>query len=505
MNESSSVSEPPASLPQNTEKVRLPPPRAVSPAVAKSPVGGLWQNQLFVIEQPPVTQPILSCPTCGVHLLGYLPGTAFNCPGCSASIAIAAAPQAMLPAATPQALSAPAPPAVSASKASEGAEQVPRFKRSGVFTFKPLNAEDEDETSTEAIAETSTEGSHQDGVPALTGFKKVEVDALEAPEAPELSPPSRKKQLLITLAVVVTLSGVVGALALLGRSKRTAARESIAAIPEHVVSVRSRLEQAARDSLKNFLNAGDPLTKSQWVIGGAGKVQAIQERLADGSAIPSFSEEGDEIVTLPMTDDEARKGLCTFIYRPVADAPLFANDAILPLEVATGIAPPNPLQEAALVEDSSGRVAKESIALFRLQDEQMLLDWDLFIQTLDRSFIAFRDGSLGKGPLRFRVVLSVDKPVFENGETVDLKVYHLQDPLHAGDSLRLQVDLLHPDEPLLRLAFHDKTGELLMPVQPRTATVDLVRDPESGAITLSKFVCWEFLGVGGTELVQTER
>jgi hypothetical protein len=484
-------------------KVRLPLPRAAGTAVLQPRVAVPSSEQILEGTPPPVAQPFLSCPACSVHLLGCVPGTTLACPRCGAGIAIAAAPHFIAPPgtllssesavsgivhATPSNLTENLT-AVQVRQRAEASGPVARFERTGVFTFKPFDYQAKTENDfTRAIE-----------------FEKTETADFLSESSSAAKPSSYRKILLISLASGFALLVVVGSLALLGNAERAAVRASIESLPEPVTVVKKRLEQSARVSFKRFLNTSDPLEKSHWVIDGFSKVQAMTDRSSALSGLPTFSEEGDEIIPSPMTDEETRKGICAFVYRPMIDAPLFSSEAILPMDVLSGVTPPDALQNAILAESFSADDVKQGIAMFRLKDNRMQLDWDLFIQTLDRSLIAFRDGSLGSGPMRFRVVISLDKPVFENNETVDLKVFRIQDPLHTKDSLRLQVDLIHPDEPLLRLAFHDEGGEPIVPMQPRTATVDLVRNPESGLITLSKLVCWEFLGVGGTEQFHVER
>jgi len=203
----------------------------------------------------------------------------------------------------------------------------------------------------------------------------------------------------------------------------------------------------------------------------------------------------DEISSLPLSAEDFQKGIAGLIYQRDPSVDLLPMNPL----IALGDRAAGPLEQMAMTSTLQGKKPRQALALFKRKDDRMLLDWDLFVQTWDRSLAAFRDGELGNGPMRFRVLVASDLPVFENGETLESAVFRLQDPLYVEDVIRVQTKCFSPEERKLLEFNRASRGTSARVGQARTATLDLIRDPESGRVKISRFVCWEFLGIGGKE------
>jgi hypothetical protein len=101
--------------------------------------------------------------------------------------------------------------------------------------------------------------------------------------------------------------------------------------------------------------------------------------------------------------------------------------------------------------------------------------------------------------LNFRVVLSADIPVFENGEGVDDAIIRVQDPLHEEDIVRVKDRYGASGGALPKPSLDELERDPIAAMKPSTATVSLKREGSTGKIVIERVICREFLGVGGNE------
>jgi hypothetical protein len=153
----------------------------------------------------------------------------------------------------------------------------------------------------------------------------------------------------------------------------------------------------------------------------------------------------------------------------------------------------------------AGNFATEPLrvhAFFKRTAEGLKLDWEVFVQTKYRTFETFvKVPEIGNVGI-FRVLIVEDVPEKGRLET-GTRTYRLVDPANIGDSARINVK------------FDSETGRALSIInwrggkenQPitRTATVELKWTGEASApeLEISRFICWEFLGLGGQETPST--
>jgi hypothetical protein len=141
-------------------------------------------------------------------------------------------------------------------------------------------------------------------------------------------------------------------------------------------------------------------------------------------------------------------------------------------------------------------------AFFKRMPEGLKLDWEIFVQTKYRTLQNFVElPESGRSGI-FRVFIVEDVP--EKGNAVaGTRTYRVVDPANTTDSARVNVKV------------DSETGRTLSPINwrgtkenrpiTRTATVELKwsGEPSSPELEISRFVCWEFLGLGGQETPAT--
>lgn len=204
-----------------------------------------------------------------------------------------------------------------------------------------------------------------------------------------------------------------------------------------------------------------------------------------------------------LSEEDRKRGLFMLIYD---QPPQFAlKDFFRPLatlEVQYGI------DEADLLLTTLARVSNFAMepvrvhAFFKRTSEGLKLDWEVFAQTkyrLLQSFVELPD--IGN-PETFRVLIVEDVPDKGRG-VVGTRTYRIADPANPSDSARVNVVL---DSEIGRaLSIINWRGTKQATPVTKTATVELewVGEPENPTLEIKRFVCWEFLGLGGKEPAAT--
>ena len=171
---------------------------------------------------------------------------------------------------------------------------------------------------------------------------------------------------------------------------------------------------------------------------------------------------------------------------------------LAPLEVQYGV------EEADLLLGTMARIsnfAMESVrvyALFKRTEQGLKLDWEVFAQTKYRTFRNFVELPDPGAAETFRVLIVEDVP--EKGQAVaGTRTYRVVDPANLEDSARInvKVDSASGKE----LSAINWRGTKQGTPTTRTATVELewTGEPENPVLSMKRFICWEFLGLGGKE------
>ncbi|MGJ8643296.1 MAG: hypothetical protein ACSHX9_07815 [Luteolibacter sp.] len=204
-----------------------------------------------------------------------------------------------------------------------------------------------------------------------------------------------------------------------------------------------------------------------------------------------------------LSEEDRKRGLFMLVYD---QPPQFAlKDFFRPLatlEVQYGI------DEADLLLSTLARVSNFAMepvrvhAFFKRTSEGLKLDWEVFAQTKYRLFQSFVELPDVGTPETFRVLIAEDVPDKGRG-VVGARTYRIADPANPSDSARVNVKL--DSETGRALSIINWRGTKQGTPITKTATVELewVGEPDSPTLEIKRFICWEFLGLGGKEPATT--
>ena len=135
-------------------------------------------------------------------------------------------------------------------------------------------------------------------------------------------------------------------------------------------------------------------------------------------------------------------------------------------------------------------------AFFKQTGDGLKLDWEVFRQTRHAMFKDFIDRPQPGVSRVFRVFITVD-PSPGAANYPNHRAYYITDLGNFKAATRIRVTNASPAGSILSSMDFDGEGEGRHIM--RTATVELrwTDQPENSVIELSKFICWEFLGLGG--------
>ena len=143
-------------------------------------------------------------------------------------------------------------------------------------------------------------------------------------------------------------------------------------------------------------------------------------------------------------------------------------------------------------------------AFFKRTPDGLKLDWEMFAQTKYRTLQSFvAQPKIDKTGV-FRVLIMEDAP--DPGRAAaTLRTYRVIDPANTGDTARITVKIQTAAGKALLLLLLPSTDSAKDRPVTRTATLELRWSGEANApeLEISRFICWEFLGLGGQEIPAT--
>jgi hypothetical protein len=261
-------------------------------------------------------------------------------------------------------------------------------------------------------------------------------------------------------------------------------------------------QKEAYQLLGDFIAARSGTEKLPFIHKGAELESKLRDFYGD-DAINDSDTPAEAFSVLELPEEDRKRGIFMMTYDqpPQYEMKEFFRP-LATLEVQHGI------DEADLLLSTlakAGNFATEPLrvhAFFKRTAEGLKLDWEVFVQTKYRTFETFvKVPEIGNVGI-FRVLIVEDVPEKGRLET-GTRTYRLVDPANIGDSARINVK------------FDSETGRALSIInwrggkenQPitRTATVELKWTGEASApeLEISRFICWEFLGLGGQETPST--
>lgn len=239
-----------------------------------------------------------------------------------------------------------------------------------------------------------------------------------------------------------------------------------------------------------YIYQGEKLKEQMEVFYG-GVVIQDEDTPTDSFSVQELGEEDRKRGLFMLTYDQPPQFALKEFFRPLA-----------PLEVQYG------LEEANILLSTLARVGNFSMepvrvyAFFKRTEKGLKLDWEVFAQTKYRTLRNFVELPDIGHPEIFRVLIVEDVP--EKGQGVSgTRTYRIFDPANIDDSARINVKL---DSEIGRaLSIINWRGSKQASPITRTATIELewTGSEDSPTLGIKRFICWEFLGLGGSEIPAT--
>jgi len=255
-------------------------------------------------------------------------------------------------------------------------------------------------------------------------------------------------------------------------------------------------QEEARQVLGSFLAADGAAGKAAFSIRGSellpqmnnfygnGKIDDSDTPLS-GFAIKNLTPEDHKRGIFRMVYDQPPQFEMREFFRPLA-----------PIEVQFGLKEPDLLLSSlARASNFSSEPVKVEM-FFKREADGLKVDWETFAQTKYRTFRSFTELADPGRTAIFRLFIVEDVP--ERGRASQgTKTYRLADPAHSKtDWVRVEV----PVDSELGRSFSILNWRGVPDAKPITKTVTLelawTRDA-SPRLIVSRFICWEFLGIGG--------
>jgi len=262
--------------------------------------------------------------------------------------------------------------------------------------------------------------------------------------------------------------------------------------------IRIGWQKDAASVLRDFLAADHAEGKLPFILNGESLAPRVREFYGE-SAIDDSDTPAAAFSVYELSEEDRKRGLFMMTYDqpPQFDMREFFRP-LASLEVQYGI------DEADLLLSTvarAGNFAMEPLrvhAFFKRTPAGLKLDWEIFAQTKYRTFQSFVELPEHGASGVFRVFIVEDVPDQPQADATS-RTYRLSDPAHTDDTARITVkEDSETGRALSGLNWRGtKDGRPLT----RTATVELAWAGAANApvLELHRFICWEFLGLGGEE------
>ncbi len=254
----------------------------------------------------------------------------------------------------------------------------------------------------------------------------------------------------------------------------------------------------ASETLAGFLAARTAEDRCKFVIGGRSRLadlKSFHEGIGDAgqdTPVEAFS-------FFPLDIADRERGLFLMRYERPAQWDLSEFfTPVAPPEVQKGLEEPGLLLAATAARENFAMEPVRVMAFFKEVGGRLLLDWDVFVQTKYRRlrhFHLFPRPGVGEV---FRVTVQEDVPGARGEESGERRWFRFADPAYAGDYVKIPIDMASREGRILAgVAWIGIPGAM---ARTRYATVELGwTGDEEPELVLRRFLCWELLGLGGTE------
>lgn len=262
--------------------------------------------------------------------------------------------------------------------------------------------------------------------------------------------------------------------------------------------IRIGWQKDAREVLAGYMAGTTVDEKLPHVLNGS-RMKEEMDDFYGGGVIMDSDTPAAAFSVYELSEEDRRRGLFMMIYDqpPQFEMKEFFRP-LAPLEVQYG------LDEADLLLSTLARVGNFAMeplrvhAFFKRTDDGLKLDWEIFAQTKYRTFQNFVELPEAGHAAVFRVFIVEDVPDKSRLEA-GTRTYRLADPANTSDTARVNVKV--DSEVGRALSIINWRGTKESRPITRTATVELAwsDEQEPTVLEIKRFVCWEFLGLGGQE------
>ena len=321
---------------------------------------------------------------------------------------------------------------------------------------------------------------------------------------PKLAKPAKARSGLIpamlVLLALALLGGAVVYLASreLGRNIEPPTVKAASGDPaiREAAYIRIGWQKEAYQLLRDYMAATTTREKVPFILNGRTLATKIED-FYGGGVINDSDTPAEAFSIYELSEEDRKRGLFMMVYdQPPQFAMREFFRPLASLEVQYGV------DEADLLLSTLSRVGNFAMeplrvhAFFKRSPEGLKLDWEIFAQTKYRTLQNFTElPEIGQTGV-FRVFIVEDVP--DKGHAVaGTRTYRVVDPANVTDSARVNVKV--DSETGRALSLINWRGSKENRPVTRTATVELRWSGEATApdLEISRFVCWEFLGLGG--------
>ena len=250
--------------------------------------------------------------------------------------------------------------------------------------------------------------------------------------------------------------------------------------------------------LRGYMAATCGKDKAPFILNGSALASQIED-FYGGGVIHDSDTPAEAFSIYELSEEDRKRGLFMMIYDqpPQFEMKEFFRP-LASLEVQYGV------DEADLLLSTLARVGNFAMeplrvhAFFKRTADGLKLDWEIFAQTKYRTLQNFVElPEVGQSGV-FRVFIVEDVP--DKGRTLPgTRTYRVADPANTSDTARVNVKV---DSEMGRaLSTINWRGTKQNRPITRTATVELKwsGEPTAPELEVGRFVCWEFLGLGGQQ------
>ncbi|MBK1828385.1 hypothetical protein JIN81_15230 [Haloferula rosea] len=255
-------------------------------------------------------------------------------------------------------------------------------------------------------------------------------------------------------------------------------------------------EKDAREVLGRFLAAERSAGKAAYSIRGSELLEEMDD-FYDGLRIDDSDTPEEAFAVFPLLMADKQRGIFMLTYD---QPPVFELDEFFvplsPLAVQHGVEDPGLLLATVARRSNFTAEPLKVHALFKRTPDGLRVDWETFVQTKYRTMRDFLELPAAGTRKVFRVIIAETVP--ENRRVpAGYRTYMIADPAYPKeDSARVNVAV--DSEIGQALSILNWRGTKEGRATSKTATIELGWSHEATPqLEVTKFICWEFLGVGG--------